>query len=169
MTLTSAPGAFSLSRHEGGFTFVEILVVLLVIGIVAAVAALGISPNDRQETRIEASRLADLLEEAAIEAGNRGETLAWSGKDDFYTFWQKADDGTWNEIVSDDLFRGHALQGDIRIDGISVSGAQTAPGKKIVFSPSGVNRPFTITLAGNRAKADISGDVMNRVSVDSHE
>ena len=165
MTPISVPGASDF-RLQGGFTLLEILVVLLVVGIVAATVAIGISPGDRQETEIEASRLADLFEEAASEASSRDETLGWSGNDNVYIFWKKAEDGTWNEIEGDDLFRRHALRGDVRIGGID---GVLAPEKKIVFDPSGINKPFTISLSGNHSKADISFDAMNRVTVDYHE
>ncbi len=165
MTPISVPG--NSNSQQGGFTLLEILVVLLVIGIISAAVALGVSMDDRRTTAIEASRLADLLEEAEEEAMSRGEKLAWSGAGDSYLFWKMDEAGKWQQIADDDLFKGHVFQDGISIDAVNLNGLPSD--KKIVFNPSGVNTPFRIVLSGTESKIGISGDAMNRVTVESNE
>lgn len=166
MTQISAHGVNRFLHRENGFTLVEILVVLLVIGIALAVVTANIAPGDKQAAETEASRLADLLEQAAQDASNSGETLAWSGKDDVYRFWRKQN-GDWIEITDDDLYRTRTLQNGVLIGGEWVDKSSVGPDQKLVFNPSGVNRPFEIVLTRNGVNVKISSDVMNRVTVES--
>ncbi len=138
------------------------------IGIAIAVVTANIAPDDRQATEIEASRLATLLEEAAQDARSSGETMAWSGDGDAYRFWRKRSD-TWEEITDDDLYRLRTLQNSVRIGESRVDGTPVLPDQKLVFNPSGVNRPFEIALTRNGVKVRISSDAMNRVTVKPNE
>lgn len=162
MTPISVPGAF----RQRGFTLVEILVVLLVIGIVTAVAALNISPDNRRALKTEAAHLADLLEETAEDAQDTGNEIAWSGNGDSYSFWNKKEGGSWQEMTGDDFYRSHVLDDDVRIVKVEADGMILPPGKMLFFKPSGVNKPFEIVLEKNGTDMTISSDALNRVTVE---
>ncbi len=161
MTPTSVPGVF----NQRGFTLVEILVVMLLMGIVAAAVVVNISPSDSQAVQIEASRLADMLEQTAEDAQDSGETIAWQGQGDSYAFWKKNDQGDWQEIADDNFYRSGNLGNDVGFGAIRVEGVILPPDQRLVFNPSGVNRPFVITLQKGAASASISSDAMNRMKV----
>lgn len=161
MTPTSVPGA----SRSGGFTLVEILVALLVIGIVTAVAALNMSPDDRGAVKTEAANLADLLEETSEDAQDTGSEIAWSGNGSGYSFWKRQDDGSWAEMAGDDFYRSRVLNDGVRIAEVKADGKILPQGKMLLFKPSGVNRTFEIVLEKNGAAMTVSGDALNRVTV----
>src|SRR5512134_2732761 len=56
------------SSNGRGFTLIELLVVLLIMGIMAGMIGAIVRPDDRALLRVEAERLAQLLELAATES-----------------------------------------------------------------------------------------------------
>ena len=74
---------------QQGFTLVELLVVLVVIGITLGMTMVQLMPDNRAVLRQEAERLALLLENATLEAQASGQTLGWSGEASHYRFWKK--------------------------------------------------------------------------------
>lgn len=157
----SDPGIY----RQYGFTLVEILIVLLVVGVATAVVAANISPDNRQAAKMEAARLADLLEATTEDAQDRLQTIAWSERNNAYSFWRKAEDGSWQPITDDDLYRNRVLGNGVGFVQVKVGGALLPEGGRMVFHPSGVNRPFEITLERNGSRSVISSDALNRISV----
>lgn len=79
---------------QQGFTLVELLVVLVVIGITLGMTMVQLMPDDRAVLRQEAERLALLLENATLEAQASGQTMGWSGEASHYRFWKKTNSTT---------------------------------------------------------------------------
>jgi len=106
----------SVSGRSAGFTLLELMVVLVLIGIIISFAVLSlggdkISELMEQETR----RLATLLELAADEAVLRGEELAVNFTDDGYEFLLLQEDGGWQSSGEDGLLKAYKLPGDIEL------------------------------------------------------
>ena len=77
----------------------------LFAGLVAAIA----QPDDRARLRVEAERLAQLLDLAALESRFSGKPIAWTrGRDAQYRFWRWRDDAGWSE-ARDDSLRARSL------------------------------------------------------------
>ena len=99
-----------------GFTLIEILVVLAMVGILAGL--LMSSPPDRRirEARLEAERLHALLKYAGNEAVLAGVELGLSISRDGYEFLQfDASEGTWLSPV-DPVLRKRHLPPDLRLE-----------------------------------------------------
>jgi len=106
----------SVSGRSAGFTLLELMVVLVLIGIIISFAVLSlggdkISELMEQETR----RLATLLELAADEAVLRGEELAVNFTDDGYEFLLLQEDAGWQSSGEDGLLKAYKLPGDIEL------------------------------------------------------
>ena len=70
--VSGAPGA----NKVRGFTLVEILVVLMTMGILLGLISVNLGPGERDLLRLEAERLAQVLDLAADEARISGNSLA---------------------------------------------------------------------------------------------
>ena len=115
MEFVSRPANFSRAH---GFTLLEVLVIVAVLSISAAVLIPNLFPDQRQALHREAQRLADAMQHAALAAQWRGENLAWSADGDGYRFWrQETSSGQgadaahpgWRTLDDDDVLSPHRL------------------------------------------------------------
>ena len=100
-----------------GFTLLELLVVILLIGIIANFAVLSIGSrtlSDRMET--EAERIKQLIELAAEEAQVKGLNLGLIYEPEAYGFLVLGDGGIWSPYAESGPFRRRALGEPLEID-----------------------------------------------------
>jgi general secretion pathway protein H len=162
MNTTFSPSRFALSQH--GFTLVELLVVLVVIGITLGMTMLQLMPDNRADLRNESQRLALLLENAGLEAQASGRSLAWSGEASHYRFWKKNDYNDWVRIEDDTLFRPRDLPGGIRITQATIEESTIKPGDKLSLSAHSFALPFRIRIGNAYGNASIIGKSTGEVS-----
>ncbi len=154
---------------QRGFTLIEILVVLAIIGIMAGLAGVRMMPDDDRTVHGEAQRLALLLEQARDQAVASGEPIAFSVEQRGYRFWSLDADNQWVPHGGDELLRDRPLADDVRLAALRVNQASLAAGERLLFLPSGGNAPFTADLALNAAHARIRGDSLGRVRIETRE
>ncbi|MDO8312725.1 MAG: prepilin-type N-terminal cleavage/methylation domain-containing protein, partial [Sideroxyarcus sp.] len=82
-----------------GFTLIEMLVVLLIMGLLAGLVSTISQPDDRARLRVEVERLAQLMNIADTESRLTGKSLAWTADGPGYRFWKFSEDSGWSEIV----------------------------------------------------------------------
>lgn len=122
-----------------GFTLIEMLVVVVIIGILTTTVALTLKDNPRQSARHEAQRLAALLETASSEARAGQRLLAWSFHDKGYDFFvaentgDRSPDARWQPLTDDTLFRPRPLADGVTFDSIRVDDQPLSPGTLLVF------------------------------------
>lgn len=175
------------SPARGGFTLLELLIVLVVIGIISSFAVLSTGLADRDKPLgKETQRLLALLRMASEEAVQHGDELGMRIDGSGYRFL-RYDRDAWKPL-DDDLFRDRELPpelsvklelegrpivldtpdtGDRSDNGDSADSAKKEDKKplapQIVFLSSGEVSPFVLTLSEHDAppfyiKSDGNGD-----------
>lgn len=152
--------------RQRGFTLIEILVVLVIIGVMVGLASVRLMPDDAGRLTDETQRLALLLEQARDQAVASGEPIGFSVEDGRYRFWALDADDQWVPHGGDDLLRERPLGAGVKLLALQVNQAMLAAGERLLFLPSGSNAPFTADLALNAAHARIRGDSLGRVKLE---
>ena len=140
------------ARPTRGFTLIEMLVVVVVVGVLASVVVVGFVGADKeQELKTEARRLALLIELARDEALQRNEEWGVFVEPDSYTFaiydpalgkWSEQEDRRFRERQIDNMTL--AIKAEKLVIPGQVEG-QSIP--QIVIFSSGEQTPFEIVLA----------------------
>ncbi|MBN8439826.1 MAG: prepilin-type N-terminal cleavage/methylation domain-containing protein [Candidatus Accumulibacter sp.] len=92
-----------------GFTLIEMMVVLVVVGLVAGGISLGLNGFRAREERNALERLRRVLEATAQRAEVRGQPLAFEMLADGYRFWALASDGNWQLLVDPPVYNERVL------------------------------------------------------------
>ena len=98
-------------RHHRGFTLIEMMVVLLIIGIVVSSVVLSINTDDLKEhMEIEMNRLRALINLAREEAILQDHDMALVIKEDSYSFqWYDIKQEKWLAVDDGQVFRERKL------------------------------------------------------------
>jgi len=124
---------------ERGFTLIEILVVIIIIGVVLTFATLSVSPSgpsDRLD--IESQRLLALSQAAADDAVLYGQTIGLHIKPDGYQFIVLGPAG-WKPVQDPESpLRARPLDDDIHINRIATDGRDDNDGGGEITLPANV-------------------------------
>lgn len=159
---TSAPGISErgvrgTGRCGRGFTLVEMLVVLLVMGLFLGLVSVVMLPDDRALLRLEAERLSQLLDSAAVEARLTGTSIAWTADEAGYRFWRSVDAAEWSEIRDSDLLRARALPQGLAVADLRVENLRPQGAMRLEFPPQGSLLAFTILLSLGTERHAVEG------------
>ena len=130
----SVPGI--CSRRNAGFTLIELLVVLLIMGLFAGLVAAIAHPDERALLRLEAERLAQLLDLAAVESRLTGRPIAWTAEGTRYRFWRWRDDAGWVE-AREDALRSRRLPSGLAISELRIEATRPLGGLRLEFNAHG--------------------------------
>lgn len=147
----------TLGRFSRGFTLLELMVVLVIIGIIITFAVLSIGDGGRQDRlKQEAQRLQALCSLASEEAVLRSQELGVVVRHQGYDF-VAFDGDAWQRISDDSLFHKYVLPDSMElklfIDGLPVDLGEQSPkeGKgptpQLLFFSSGERQPFELMVA----------------------
>jgi general secretion pathway protein H len=98
-------------NRSNGFTLIEILVVIVVIGIISTIVLLGLDNfREDRELQTEAKRIASLIELTSDEATFQGRNFGLRLMQNGYQFFEHDPlTGIWREVFLDDLMRQRQL------------------------------------------------------------
>jgi general secretion pathway protein H len=154
-----------LPRRSGGFTLVEIMVVMVIIGITLGMVSLNAIPSPRQDLQKEAQRLALLLQLARDEAIVRNRLVTFEATPERYHFLVR-NETRWDPIVGDDLLRERAFKGAPLSLLLDPSSAGTVNPLRITFGREPVDKPFVLTLASGADSVAIRADGVGHFTVE---
>ncbi|MGZ3235942.1 MAG: GspH/FimT family pseudopilin [Burkholderiaceae bacterium] len=140
----------------GGFTLLELLVVIVIAGIMLGMVSFNAIPGDRQMLQNEAQRVALLLQLARDEAIVRNRQVAFEADSERYRFLVREDNG-WKPITDDDLLREREFKHAIALS-INPPLSEGGQGFRIVFGREPVDKPFVLTLSAGEASIAIRAD-----------
>jgi general secretion pathway protein H len=154
--------ATARAKRAAGFTLLEMLVVLMIAGLLVALASVAITRNPRTDLNEEAQRLALLFESAGDEAQVRARPIAWQPVNGGFRFDMHTDDG-WRPL-RDDLLGPRGWEGGVTGVSIDYPGSDAHP-SRLVFGTESIDAPVQITLFSAAGQAKIVGTGNGRYEV----
>ncbi len=160
-------GVNSLQRPAciSGFTLIEMLVVLLIMGLLVGLVSTIARPDERGLLRIEAERLAQLLDLAAAESRLTGKAIGWTSDGPGYRFWRLREDAGWSEIRDGDSLRARALPPGMTISDLRVENARPQSVMRLEFSAYGPTLAFAIEISLGAEHYVVAGSPVGDVRV----
>lgn len=155
----------TISGPGRGFTLIEMLVVLMIMGLFVGLVSTITRPDDRAVLRLETERLSQLLDFAATEARLTGKSIAWTADESGYRFWRADDSSDWSEIRDSELLRARTLPQGMAVSGFRVENMRTQGAMRLEFSPQGSSLAFTISMALGAEHYAITGSPVGELRV----
>ena len=162
-----------------GFTLIEIIVVVLIIGIIVSFATLSISDRSQDDRlEVEVQRLTQLLQLASDEAVLLGIELGMgSAKGVAYAFMVIGEEGQWQIYETDGPLRPRQLPDGVKMEiAVEEFSAPIAEQDEeepllpsLLFLSSGELTPFELQLTAEgarnvwRIEGDLTGKIQSRL------
>jgi len=151
-----------------GFTLIEILVVVLILGIATVVASANLFQTSEEKLQQESEKLLAVLQLARDEAAFGGRVIAVAVDTGEIRFLERdvADPSRWNASKLEAL-KTRALSDTFKVGLRIGSGAADAKDGYVTFLPIGVASPFEFVLIGpaGTTPRKISGDAIGNMTL----
>jgi general secretion pathway protein H len=157
-------------RRAVGFTLLELLVTLVIIGIVVSMATLSLSNDEARQVEQTGERLNALIELAKQEALFGAQEFGLVFWQNGYAFY-RLENQQWAPVTNDREFRPRSVPAgieiDLRLEGLDVElprvlGERQRP-QVFVFS-SGEMTPFTAEIGTSDTKVTLTADALGNLA-----
>ena len=159
------PAQTTTAPQSAGFTLLELLVVLVVVGIMLGLVSMNAFPNKRQALLADAQRVGLLLQLAREEAIVRNRPVAFELDNAQFRFYIRTNN-SWQLLTDNELFRERSFKNSPLIITMQPGPAEVSLPLKIIFGREPVDKPFKLTLAYDDATVVIDADGIGHFSVE---
>jgi general secretion pathway protein H len=158
---------------SGGFTLLELLVVVVLAGILLSIVTISTAPDERQQLGREAERVGHLFALAADEARIRQVPIYWEADLHGYRFVTIVA-GERRLLGNDDLLRERAWREPLRTLSLVPAGARQpsqsllapgAPALRVAIAREWIQSPLRLELSTASAQVAIDFDERGRGTV----
>jgi general secretion pathway protein H len=129
-----------------GFTLLELLMVLVIVGLTLGFVSVNVLPSEEQALQNEAQRIALLMQLARDEAIVRNRPIAFEANSERYRFLIR-EDNTWKSLAQEELLRDREFKRAPVTLSITPSVAGESNPLRIVFGREPVDKPFVLTMS----------------------
>ena len=138
-----------MHNHKSeGFTLIEIMVVVVIIGLMVALLTVNLSRDLDRLARLESDRFMAIVNEVRDEAIIAGESYILTIDDDNSTY-KFSGTRTDSAAETDDLFKQRSLQEGLKLDWEVFEDVETEGVANVVITPLGEITPFNARFVGD--------------------
>ncbi|KAA8716022.1 type II secretion system minor pseudopilin GspH [Pseudomonas cannabina] len=145
--------------RQSGFTLIELMVVVVIIGIASATISLSIKPDPAALLRKDAERLAQLFQIAQAEARADGRMISWHADAKGFAFRRRAETGSGHDTFNDDpqLRPRNWESPAMRV--------RVQPGQRVMFNTEWIGTPLRIRLSDGQHALDLQRSALGQLQV----
>tara|TARA_R110002096_G_scaffold394198_1_gene589467 strand:- start:1860 stop:2360 length:501 start_codon:yes stop_codon:yes gene_type:complete len=163
-----------VNKQQSGFTLIEVIVVIAIIGFVLTIATISIGDPQVKRMKQTSERFSALIQLAKEQAIFNSQEYALSLWDSGYAFYTLNENG-WELLTDDKIFRTRSLpdgiEHELYLDGVKVNLASEDKKKPQIFITSdGEVSPFRLDITDfNEWTYQISFDELGEFEIELAE